>query len=115
MPNYTYLHSRRAVSRVMIILALATTIASPLFAQVGLGLSPMRLELKFTAGAQHSGPLTLTNDSGARMRIRAEILDFYIDPLETPQFGRHYTQEAEFSCHDWLSINPMEVELEPGA
>ncbi len=101
----------------MIVLALAGVFAaaSPLSAQVGLGLSPMRLELRLGAGAQHSGPLTLTNDSSVKMRVRAEILDFYIDPNETPQFERRVPQEASFSCRDWLTVNPMEVEMEPGA
>ncbi len=114
MSNHTYLHCRRAVSRVLVP-ALAFAMASPLFAQVGLGLSPMRVELRFAAGAQHSGPLTLTNDSPVKLRVRAEILDFYIDPTATPQFERSVPQESEFSCRDWLTVNPMEAEVEPGS
>lgn len=86
-----------------------------LCAQVGLGLAPMRLELRLAAGRQHSGALNLTNDSFAKVRVRAELLDFYIDPDETPQFGRALPQESEHSCRQWLSLNPMERELDPSA
>jgi P pilus assembly chaperone PapD len=88
---------------------------APVQAQVGLGLSPMRLELKMRPGSQYSGALTITNDSKEKLRVRAEILDFYIDQQETPQFARNYPQEAEFSCRAWLTVNPMEIELGPGS
>lgn len=92
----------------------AVAIARPLPAQVGLGLAPMRLELRLAPGAQHSGALTLTNDSRARLRVRTELLDFFIDSNETPQFDPALSQEAEFSCRSWLSLNPMEADLTPG-
>jgi hypothetical protein len=75
----------------------------------------MRLELKMRPGSQYSGALTITNDSKEKLRVRAEILDFYIDQQETPQFARNYPQEAEFSCRAWLTVNPMEIELGPGS
>jgi hypothetical protein len=75
----------------------------------------MRVELRLASGAVHSGALTLTNDSAAKARIRAEPLDFFIDATETPQFNRSWPQEEEFSCRRWLSLNPMETELEAGA
>src|SRR5260221_924219 len=88
---------------------------APVQAQVGLGLSPMRLELKMRPGSQYSGALTITNDSKEKLRVRAEILDFYIDQQETPQFARNYPQEAEFSCRAWLTVNPMEIEVGAGS
>jgi hypothetical protein len=72
----------------------------------------MREDLAVTSGVTHSGVLTLNNDSPARTRVVAEILDFYIDATGTPQFGRQYAQEANYSCRPWLSVNPMEMELE---
>ena len=67
-----------------------------------------------TPGSRQTGALALSNDSGARIRVRAEALDFYIDTTGTPQFDREYAQEASHSCRQWLSINPMEMEMEPG-
>jgi len=100
----------------MAFLALTLALAAaPVSAQTGLGLTPMRLELRFPGPAAKSGSLVLTNGSGEKARMRAEILDFYLDSLETPQFGRRYEQESAFSCRNWLSVNPVEAELEPGA
>jgi len=92
---------------VALLFALASTATS---AQVGLGMSPMRLELRMNAGAQYSGALNLSNTAKAKLRIRAELLDFFIDGNDTPQFGREWKQEAAYSCRKWLSINPMEIE-----
>ncbi len=87
--------------------------APALRGQVGLGLSPMRLEHRLAAGGTHSGPLDLTNESPGKVRVRSELLDFYLDATGTPQFGRSYPQEAEFSCRQWLTLNPMEAEIPP--
>src|SRR5580658_5633096 len=103
------LHAKRSVTS---FLALALVLgAAPAFAQLGLGLSPMRLELRFPGPASQSGSLLLTNGSSEKARVRAEILDFFVDAQETPQFGRNYEQESAFSCRSWLSVNPMETEV----
>ena len=88
--------------------------AAPARAQVGLGLVPMRLELKMAPGQQYSGSLKLSSSSGAKVRTRSEVLDFYIDDKATPQFERDLPQEAATSCKKWLSLNPMEIEIEKG-
>jgi hypothetical protein len=92
-------------------LILAALGAGCALAQVGLGLAPMREELALDPGAQHSGVLMLSNSSDQKVRVVAEMLDFFLDDTATPQFGREYQQEAEFSCRQWLSANPMEMEL----
>jgi hypothetical protein len=86
----------------------------PVQAQLGLGLVPMRAELKMAPGQQLSGALKLSSESGAKTRIRAEVDDFYIDDTDAPQFERDIPQEAATSCKKWLSLNPMEIELEKG-
>jgi len=80
-------------------------------AQFGMGLSPLRLEIALGAGMVHSGQLTLTNESEKPIRVRSEMLDFYIDDTGTPQFAREYPAEAPYSCRTWLSLNPRETEL----
>jgi hypothetical protein len=82
-------------------------------AQVGLGLTPMREDLKLSPGAQRSGVLTLTNDASAPVRVAGEALDFHLDATATPQFGRQ-PEEAEYSCRQWLTLNPVELELNAG-
>ncbi len=75
----------------------------------------MRVETRIRPGAQSSGTLRVSNESSARLRVRAELLDFFIDENGTPQFGPSYRQEAEHSCREWLSVNPMELELDAGS
>jgi hypothetical protein len=74
----------------------------------------MRLELRMAAGQQYSGSLKLSSESGEKARVRAEVLDFNIDAQDTPQFERDLPQEALYSCKKWLSLNPMEIEIEKG-
>jgi P pilus assembly chaperone PapD len=86
--------------------------AAPAHAQLGLGMVPMRVELKMAPGQQYSGSLKLSNQSGAKARVRAEMLDFDYDDKATPQFERNLPQETAYSCKKWLSLNPMEIELD---
>ena len=86
----------------------------PALAQLGLGLSPMRVELNMGAGTEYSGVLNLSSDSGARVRVRGAALDFLVDDNQTPQFEPRLASEAEFSCRDWVAINPVEAELDSG-
>jgi len=73
----------------------------------------MRLEMKLTPGLQKSGVLTLSSDSGDKVRVRAEALDFWIDHDQTPQFESSLASETGFSCRDWVSVNPVETEVTP--
>jgi hypothetical protein len=75
----------------------------------------MRIELQLPEGAVYSDSLTLSNESGRRIRIRSELLDFNLDDSGTPQFERVLLSEAPYTCRQWLSLNPREVELEPGS
>lgn len=109
MYAFTQLFSKRSIT----ILGLFTTLALPgvMPAQMGLGLSPMREELKLAPGAAHSGVLSLANTTDEKVRVVAQTLDFYLDSTATPQFRPEYKPEAEFSCRQWLVANPMEIEL----
>jgi len=111
MSSYPELH-RRGILTFRVVLAglLWTGFA---FGQVGLGLSPMRLEFTSRAGAVQTGSLTLRNEAEAPVRVRTELLDFHLDATATPQFETSFQQEAAYSCRNWLSINPMETEISP--
>jgi hypothetical protein len=74
----------------------------------------MRVELRMSPGQQYSGSLKLSSESGARTRVRAEVDDFYINDKATPQFERDLPEEAPYSCKKWLTLNPMEIDLEKG-
>ena len=100
-------------AHVTLLIALLTLVCANAYGQVGLGLSPMRLEFGLAPGLTQSGPLTVNNESAVPIRVRAELLDFYIDDQGTPQFAPSYPAEAENSCRQWLSLNPMETEVPP--
>ena len=91
-----YLYRQCAVAIIAVLLTLGST--RPAQAQLGLGLVPMRAELKMTPGQQLSGALKLSSESGTKTRIRAEVDDFFIDATATPQFERDIPQEAATSC-----------------
>jgi hypothetical protein len=110
MHTASYIHRQRAVTAFAVLAILA--FALPAHGQIGIGLSPMRLEMHLQAGQQHSGTLALANDSGVKLRIRAELLDFFLDASDTPQFGREIAQEQTDSCRTWLTVNPMDSEVE---
>jgi hypothetical protein len=73
----------------------------------------MRVEIPLAPGTQHSGSLQLTNESSEKVRARAELLDFMVDETDTVQFQRNIASEAKYSCRQWLTLNPMEVEVAP--
>ena len=106
-------HKLHLYPTVVILLALLTLgTAVPAQAQLGLGMVPMRVEIHLTPGQQYSGALKLSNQSNAKTRVRGEVLDFDIDDKTTPQFERDLPQESAYSCKKWLSLNPMEMELD---
>jgi len=83
----------------------------PAQADLGLALAPMRVEVRIAPGGQYTDSLRLSNEGPEPARIRAEMLDWYMDDTMTPQFNDYYEQERDFSCRDWLQINPRELDL----
>jgi hypothetical protein len=98
----------RGVAAILALAALST----PARAQLGLGMAPMRVELRLSPGEEYSGSLKISSGSSAPLRVRGEALDFTIDGTATPQFERNIPQEAGVSCKDWLQLNPTESEID---
>ena len=80
-------------------------------AELGIAMSPMRIEIKVAPGDQYTDALRVTNDADDVIRARGELLDFSIDAGMTPQFEETMAQESKYSCRDWLQLNPREFEL----
>lgn len=99
------------MKRGLFILLLTWLGGLPAHSQLGLALAPMRVEVRIPPGSQFTDSLRLSNDGAGPARIRAELLDWYMDDTMTPQFEDRYDQEKEFSCRDWLQINPRELDL----
>lgn len=90
---------------------LAILLSAAAQGQVGLGLAPMRQELKMNPGTQTTGVLDLSNEGARELRVLAEFLDFSIDRNTTPQFALALPAEEQWSCRTWLSLNPMMAEI----
>ena len=110
MRTSSYLYRQRAVVAFAAVAMMIAALPAP--GQIGLGLSPMRLEMRLQPGQQHSGTLMLANSSGTKLRVRTELLDFFLDAADTPQFARDIAQEQAYSCRSWLTVNPMDIEME---
>lgn len=111
--QYEKLILKRAIEATATVAFLA--LAWPAAAQVGLGLSPMKVEIPAFAGKSYSGSLSLTNAGSASSRIRVEMVDYYVDGNGTPQFIAHVPAESPYSCSSWLTANPMEVDVAAAA
>jgi hypothetical protein len=104
------------MKRELLLLLLFFAASLPARAETGLALAPMRIEIQIPAGGQYTDTLRLSNDSDGLSRVRAELLDWYLDETLTPQFSDYYEQEKSYSCREWLQLNPREMEmLEGGA
>ncbi len=112
MLTLRFLHHYRKLTLAGLALGL-TAFPQTVHAQFGLALSPMRTELNLSAGAQRNGSLSLANEDQDTGRYRVEILDLSIDKEAVPQFEKEIPGEKEFSCKDWVTVNPMEGEV-PG-
>ena len=107
MRNLSYLLFERALITALVLVV-------PASAQIGLGLSPMRVEWSgVPRGGFKSGVLTIANDGSEPVRVSAELLDFYLDDAANPQFSRNWPKESAFTCRSWLTVNPMEAEILP--
>jgi hypothetical protein len=104
------LHRKRTIISWAAVAATVLLSIQPGAAQVGLGLSPMRVEIHVTPGTSYTGSLRLVNE-GAAVRARTSLLDFHLDTDQTPQFQEQFPEEAAYSCRPWLTVNPMETEL----
>lgn len=91
--------------------ALAAALAvCPAKAQVGLGLSPMHVDLDLAPGDSYTDSLTLSSQSDELVHVRAEILDFLIDDDENPQFGA-FPEVASNSCRTFLRVSSRDVDV----
>jgi P pilus assembly chaperone PapD len=88
--------------------------ALPGRAELGIAMSPMRVEIKIAPGDQYTDAIGVTNDADDPIRARGELLDFAIDETMTPQFEDIIESEAKYSCRDWLQVNPRELDMKPG-
>jgi hypothetical protein len=106
-----YLHDYGQL-RVPLLALAAMALGTQAQAQFGFALSPMRVELSAAPGSQRTGTLAIGNADVEPGRFRTEILDVALDKEAVPQFETNIASEAEFSCKNWVTVNPMEADVE---
>lgn len=71
----------------------------------------MRVELTLSPGVPHTDSLELTNETAAQAHVKGELLDFFIDANEDPQFGVYAGEEH--SCRQFLRVSATGIDLKP--
>lgn len=102
------------MKKLVLAMLLILAAALPGRAELGIAMSPMRIEVKITPGDQYTDALGVTNDADEPIRVRGQLLDFSIDQTMTPQFEDIIESEAKYSCRDWLQMNPREMDMKAG-
>jgi hypothetical protein len=75
--------------------------------------SPLRVELKLTAGATHTQAVTVTNTGKEAVRVRASIKDWYLSREGAPQFEEPQEGRA-FAASNWARLAPPQLVIQPG-
>ncbi len=81
-------------------------------AQIYFGVTPIRFELKAKPGTQVTEVIYVRNNSSRPMRIKAYSENWYLKEDGTRMFVGN--EPVNFSCKDWIRINPFDFRLQPG-
>ena len=90
-----------------VLAVLALTISAP--ADIGVDVSPMKLELSMTPGTSYTVPLTIHNSSTEAVHMVATMLDFGLAQNGNYQFGQAGSRAN--SLMKYASINPRQFDL----
>jgi len=106
-------HARRALTCAASLAGLL--VAAPAMAQVSVEVSPLRVELTSEPGGTHTQAVTLSNQGGAAVRIRATAMDWFLSRDGTPQFDSALPEpEQKYGASSWVRVAPPEQVVEPG-
>jgi hypothetical protein len=93
-------------------IALAVLAPQPAPADLGLDVSPAKLELTMTPGTSYNIPITIHNGAGSDTHVQAMLVDFGVANNGDYQIQRVGTQR--YSLMKWATINPREFDLASG-
>ena len=79
---------------------------------VSVEVSPLRVELKLTAGGTHTQAITITNTGKEAVRIRASVRDWHLSKDGAPQF-RDPEDGRAYSASGWTRLAPPEMVIQP--
>lgn len=86
--------------------------ALSLKAQIFFGITPIRVELKAKPGSQITDLFYVRNNSSEPVRIRVYVENWQLREDGTPLFIGQ--QPTNYSCRDWIKVNPPDFRLKPG-
>ena len=81
-------------------------------AQTSVEVSPLRVDLKMSAGQATTQAVTVTNMGKEAVRIRATLSDWHLTKEGTPQF-EDPLEGRKYAATSWTRIAPPELVLEP--
>ena len=90
---------------------MAFAVAAPAPADLGVDVSPAKLELSMTPGASYNIPVTVHNGGIDATHIQATLVDFGVAP--NGDYEIQAVGSRSYSLMKWASINPREFDL-PG-
>lgn len=107
-----------ASKTILITLALAGAVLlcgprEALAQQVSVGVTPASVDAKIRPGAAHTQTYTIFNHTGARLRFRCAVTDYWYDEQNRRLMGRPGTLPRSASL--WVQLTPSEVVVEPDA
>jgi hypothetical protein len=79
--------------------------------QNSLGVSPASVDARVKRGASYTQVYTLSNNTGARLRFRCSVSDYWYDEQNRRVTGRPGTLPR--SASTWVQFSPAEVIIEP--
>lgn len=86
--------------------------ALSLKAQIFFGITPIRVELKAKPGSQITDLFYVRNNSTQPVRIKVYVENWQMQENGTPLFIGQ--QPTNYSCRDWIKVNPPDFRLKPG-
>jgi hypothetical protein len=78
-------------------------------ADLGLNVSPAKMELSMAPGTTYNIPVTVQNSTNAPTHIQAQLVDFALTQSGDYHFGQ--TGSDKYSLMRWATINPREFDL----
>lgn len=81
-------------------------------AQIFFGITPIRVELKAKPGSQITDIFQVRNNSSQPVRIKVYVENWQMQADGTPLFIGQ--QPTNYSCRDWIKVNPPDFRLKPG-
>ncbi|HYK43246.1 MAG TPA: hypothetical protein VE007_12725 [Thermoanaerobaculia bacterium] len=85
--------------------------AAPSGPQMTLGISPLRVELKVTPGAETSQSVKISNSGQLATQVRVSVTDWTLSESGDQSFVK--PGGSSWGCAKWVRVNPSEFALPP--